>query len=270
MTDPNLAKRHRLVKLLGFRATLVHGDTTTRDRWKWLLPRLPKTQNSESLLDVGCGAGSFTIGAALRGYQSTGISWDRTNNDLASERAELSGAKSAKFVVGDVGQLGTLTAIEAQYDLVICLECIEHIVDDAKLMVEMALRLKPGGRLLLTTPNYYAPGIDKHDEGPFILGNHGWHVRRGYTPAMLVELCRVAGLSVDEISYCTGPLSRSATRIWRWLAGRVRRPTLAWLVFLPVRLALLPLRLFDVCWVSKNRFLGTSICLEASKPRIKS
>ena len=65
-----------LVRVFGFRGTLMHGDTLVLDRWRWLKRRLPKTANGETLLDVGCGTGAFTIGAARRGYHATGISWD--------------------------------------------------------------------------------------------------------------------------------------------------------------------------------------------------
>ena len=65
-----LVKKSILVKLLGFPATLIHGDTLVLDRWIWLRKYLPKTKNNETLIDVGCGSGSFVIGASLRGYNS--------------------------------------------------------------------------------------------------------------------------------------------------------------------------------------------------------
>ena len=180
-----------LVRLFGFPATLVHGDTLVLDRWRWLRKRLPLTANGETLLDVGCGTGAFTIGAVRRGYEATGLSWDERNQRVAEERARICRAERASFVIGDVRALDAIAELRHDYDVVICLECVEHVLDDQKLFRDMAARIKPGGRLLLTTPYYYNHAISKEDRGPFSSVETGWHVRRGYTPAMLQDLCAV-------------------------------------------------------------------------------
>src|SRR4051812_14445018 len=94
-----------LVKLFGFPATLCHGDTAVLDRWRWLTRRLPRTRNQETLLDVGCGTGAFTIGSARRGYHATGLTWDESDQRRAEERAQLCGAGTARFEVQDVRYL---------------------------------------------------------------------------------------------------------------------------------------------------------------------
>jgi hypothetical protein len=43
--------RSALARLVGFPATLVHGDPLVLDRWFWLKARLPKTRNDERLLE---------------------------------------------------------------------------------------------------------------------------------------------------------------------------------------------------------------------------
>ena len=92
-----------LVKILGFPATLIHGDTLVWDRWRWVKPRLRK--HTGYLLDVGCGSGAFTIGAARMGYEALGLSWDKRNQRIAKERAAIINARSAEFGVCDVRRL---------------------------------------------------------------------------------------------------------------------------------------------------------------------
>jgi len=254
-----------LVRVFGFGATLIHGDSLVLDRWKWLKRRLPKTANGETLLDVGCGTGAFTIGAARRGYFATGVSWDERNQRVAQDRARICRSESVTFVVGDVRQLDSLPGLASSYDVVICLECVEHILDDSKLFRDMADRLKPGGRLLLTTPNYYYHPITKWDRGPFLTKETGWHVRRGYTPDMLAELCHLSGLTCSEVSYCSGLISQKVTGLWRAAGELPIGSAVRWAVTLPLRM--LPTMFGDGAITRILNWPSFSICLEAYKPR---
>lgn len=255
-------KNSILVKLFGFPATLVHGDCLVLDRWLWLKTRLPKTNNGETLLDVGCGSGAFTIGAAKRGYRALGLSWDERNQSVAKERAALCGCTRAAFEIQDVRKLGDRADLTSRYDVVICCENIEHVLNDGRLMTAMSGCLKPGGVLLLTTPNRYYRAITHVDNGPFPTEETGWHVRRGYSPAMLQELAEQGGLVVEEISYCSGFLSQKITGLYRVL-NRVH--TLAgWLAILALR----PLPpLLDGVVKTVTSWPDYSICLVAYKPR---
>jgi 2-polyprenyl-3-methyl-5-hydroxy-6-metoxy-1,4-benzoquinol methylase len=254
-----------LVRIFGSRAAFVHGDTCILDRWNWLKRRLPLTANAETLLDVGCGTGAFTIGAARRGYRATGVSWDERNQGVAEARARLCGVSGASFVTGDVRRLDVIPGLESGYDVVICLECIEHILDDRKLFRDIAEKIKPGGRLLLTTPNYYYVPITREDRGPFLTEETSAHVRRGYTPEMLAELCGLAKLVCGEISYCSGVLSQKATGSWRVVRRLFRGTAVPWLLTFPLRL--LPVVLPDTLLTKALNWPFFSICLEAYKPR---
>ncbi len=235
------------------------------DRWRWLKRRLPRTANNESLLDVGCGTGAFTIGATRRGYRATGVSWDERNQAVASERARLCGAANASFVVGDVRRLNAIAELDREYDVVICLECVEHVLNDLKLFQDMSRLLRPGGRMLLTTPNYHYRPMSRGDLGPFATVETGAHVRRGYTASMLSELCARSGLVCSEVTFCGGYFSQMVTRVWRLLGRLTRSRGITWAIVLPLRM--IPMLLPDELL---SRLVGwpcQSICIDAYKPR---
>jgi 2-polyprenyl-3-methyl-5-hydroxy-6-metoxy-1,4-benzoquinol methylase len=223
---------------------------------------LPITRNEESLIDIGCGSGAFTIGASLRGYKALGLSWDERNQTVASERAEICKAPSAVFEVLDVRCLDQKSDFLEYFDTAICFENIEHILNDKKLIIDIFNCLKPGGRLLLTTPYYNYIAITGEDNGPFCQTETGWHVRRGYTKAMLQELCDISGFRVEEISFCSGFLSQKVAFIQRKLSEF--SVPVAWLLTLPLR----PLPpLLDGLISTIFKYPHYSICLEAYKPR---
>ena len=239
---------------------IFHGDTAVLDRWLWLRARLPRRQDQPKLLDIGCGSGAFTIGTALRGYQSLGLSWDERNQAVARDRASRCGATTADFQVLDVRQLDQRSDLQGAFDVVMMLEVIEHVIDDEKLIRDAARCVKPGGKLLLTTPNFDLKPIDPAHEGPFPDVEDGGHVRKGYRSADLLRLCELAGLRQPRISYCTGFLSQQATSVHFHLAKI--HPLLAWAVVNPMRL----LPFADPLLARFHQWPAYSICVEADKP----
>jgi 2-polyprenyl-3-methyl-5-hydroxy-6-metoxy-1,4-benzoquinol methylase len=253
-----------LVRLFGFPATLHHGDTLVWDRWRWIRRRLRMTRNNERLLDVGCGSGAFTIGCALRGYSTLGLSWDERNQSVAQERALLCGATTAKFETWDVRRLDERRDWIGGFGVVLCCENIEHILDDFRLMKSMADCLEPGGRLLLTTPQLRRIPQSSMDYGPFPDTENGHHIRRGYNRAMLAELCAHSGLVVEEMTLISGPISQLAAWLL-WRIGRISHPLVGWVAVLPLR-PLPPLIDWLLTWAFD--FPPFCIGLEAYKPRL--
>jgi hypothetical protein len=223
-----------LVRLFGFPATLIHGDTLVLDRWLWLRKHLPTVPDgSKNLLDIGCGSGAFTIGAALRGFHSLGLSWNERNQRVAAQRAALCGAAGAAFEIWDVRMLDERTDLRCSFDFVICFENIEHILNDRKLMIDMASCLRPGGVLLLTTPNYDYVPISHYDNGPFSTTEDGGHVRRGYRAENLRRLCGEANLEVLETGSCSGFASQKIT--WLLRVSTQFLGLIGWAIVLPLR-----------------------------------
>ncbi|MCZ6721550.1 MAG: class I SAM-dependent methyltransferase [Proteobacteria bacterium] len=251
-----------LFKIFGPGAGLIFGDTMVLDRWLWLRRRLPKTRNNDWLLDAGCGSGAFSNSAARRGYKVIGVNFDTAEVEKARQRAVSIGSDQAQFREVDLRRLDEHHDLKNTFDVVVCTETIEHIIDDLKVMRDLNECLKMGGRLLLTAPYYYYIAVTPEEMGPVSVEETGGHVRRGYTPAMLIELCRESGYVVEEISYCTGFLSHMLTRMLRYLS--TVHYGAAWLVILPFRI----LPPFVDPLISKlTSWPPYSITLVAYKPR---
>jgi len=74
-------------------------------------------------------------------------------------------------------------------------------MQDEKLVLDLSVRIKPGGRLYITTPNERYHGLlgDRIHET-----EDGDHVRWGYSEQRLREICLNAGLEVTEVTYLCG------------------------------------------------------------------
>jgi 2-polyprenyl-3-methyl-5-hydroxy-6-metoxy-1,4-benzoquinol methylase len=248
-----------LVQFFGFPATIIHGEFLILDRWRWLKKRLPVTHNNEKLVDIGCGSGAFTIGAALRGYEAVGLSWDKRNQDIALERAKLCRAYRASFSLQDVRLLDQRLDFREKFDFAVCCEVIEHVLNDRKLMIDIFNCLKPHGILLLTTPYYFYCPINAEDMGPFSPIEDGRHVRRGYTRAALSQLCAETGFLVEEFGACSGFFSQKITKILR----SIRPYVLGWVLTFPLRIV--P-PVLDRMVAALTGWTDYSICLVAYKP----
>jgi ubiquinone/menaquinone biosynthesis C-methylase UbiE len=98
-------------------------------------------------LDLGCGDGRFTGLLAAAGAQPVGA--DVAEAALCRARATH---PEIEFVLAPVS--GALPLQDSAFDVVWASEVIEHVADTARWLSEVRRVLRPGGRLLLTTPNH--------------------------------------------------------------------------------------------------------------------
>jgi 2-polyprenyl-6-hydroxyphenyl methylase/3-demethylubiquinone-9 3-methyltransferase len=100
----------------------------------------------KSALDVGCGAGLLTEPLARLGAKVTGIDAAPEVIAVASEHAAAQGLE-IDYRNAAVEELG------GQFDLITCMEVIEHVAEPQAFLDAIANRLAPGGLLILSTPN---------------------------------------------------------------------------------------------------------------------
>jgi SAM-dependent methyltransferase len=242
------------IRLGGPRSLLLLGDTLVLDRWRWIAPRLPSAP--ASLVDVGCGNGWLAINCSRLGYRALGLGWDGPDLTKARERAARL-CSDARFEVQDVRTLSTRYDLKESFDVATCLETIEHVLDDAGLMASLASILRPGGHLILTTPNEGYIPMDAGDAGPFSAVEDGGHVRKGYTAERLNFLANQAGLKIVELDFCSGWSSQKITGLLRALDRRVG--------YAPAWAATFPLRLLPLLERRFRAYPAYSICMSAIK-----
>jgi 2-polyprenyl-6-hydroxyphenyl methylase/3-demethylubiquinone-9 3-methyltransferase len=106
--------------------------------------RAPLT--GKTALDVGCGAGLLAEPLARLGAKVTGLDASPEVIAVARQHASAVGL-DIDYRVGDVQEL------QGQFDLVTCMEVIEHVADPAAFLKALTKRLAAGGLLVMSTPN---------------------------------------------------------------------------------------------------------------------
>jgi 2-polyprenyl-6-hydroxyphenyl methylase/3-demethylubiquinone-9 3-methyltransferase len=113
----------------------------------WQIDECGRTPLADkTALDVGCGAGLLAEPLARLGAKVTGIDASPEVIAVARDHA-VRQALDVGYRVGDVAEL------EGQFDLITCMEVIEHVADPAAFVHALARRLAPGGLLIMSTPN---------------------------------------------------------------------------------------------------------------------
>ncbi len=166
----------------------------------------------QKVLDVGCGGGLLCEAMAAEGAQVTGI-------DLAAETlqtARLHLLESGLEV--DYRQMAVedLAKTEAgQYDVVTCLEMLEHVPDPVSVIRATVRLLKPGGTLILSTlnrtPKAMLLGIFAAEHLLHLLPKGTHHFDQFIKPSELFTEVQATGATVTDICGLKyNPLSKRA------------------------------------------------------------
>ena len=107
------------------------------------------------VLEIACGRGDLAAWcAALPVPPALLVGADYSGVALCFAKRAVTGDARVALFQADAQAIGIATGT---FDTVICCETLEHLVDPRTALAELARILRPGGRLFLTTPNYFGP-----------------------------------------------------------------------------------------------------------------
>ena len=166
--------------------------------------------NGKRVVDIGCGGGILAESMALRGAEVTGI--DLSDKPLGV--AELHKLESGAELEYRLISAEALAAEQPErFDVVTCLEMLEHVPNPAATVAAAATLCKPGGWLFFSTinrnPKSFAFAIVGAEYVLRLLpkGTHSYE--KFIKPAELARYCREANLETTEIIGLTyNPITR--------------------------------------------------------------
>jgi 2-polyprenyl-6-hydroxyphenyl methylase/3-demethylubiquinone-9 3-methyltransferase len=165
-------------------------------RLEWINAR--SALSGKSVVDVGCGGGILAESMARKGAKVTGIDL----SEKALKVADLHGMESGVQVRYEKIAAEDLAAREpGQFDVVTCMEMLEHVPDPASIVRACTAMVKPGGHVFFSTlnrnPKAYLFAIIGAEYLLRMLPRGTHDYAKFITPAELARFIREAGLELD-------------------------------------------------------------------------
>ena len=168
--------------------------------------------SGKSVLDVGCGGGILAESMAVRGAWVTGI--DAGENPLKVAQLHLleSGLDvDYRFTAAE----DLAREIPGAFDVVTCMEMLEHVPDPGSTVAACSRLLRPGGHAFFATinrnPKSYLFAVIGAEYLLRLLPRGTHDYARFVKPSELAAMCRTAGLSVSGV---TGMTYNPFTRVY--------------------------------------------------------
>lgn len=163
------------------------------------------------VLDVGCGGGILSESMAARGARVTGI--DLSDKALGVARLHLmESGQSVEY--RKIATEALAEELPGAFDVVTCLEVVEHVPDPASTIKACAKLVKPGGQVFFSTinrnPKAYLFAIIGAEYVLKLLPRGTHDYAKFLRPSELTHYCRDAGLAVrDLVGMSYNPFART-------------------------------------------------------------
>jgi len=177
-------------------------------RLEWINARAPLA--GKTVVDIGCGGGILAESMAKKGAKVTGIDL----SEKALKVADLHSLESGVQVRYEMISAEQLAIREpGAYDVVTCMEMLEHVPDPAAVVQACATLVKPGGHVFFSTinrnPKAYLFAVIGAEYVLRMLPKGTHDYAKFITPAELAQYVRSAGLQVESLKGMTyNPLTK--------------------------------------------------------------
>lgn len=164
--------------------------------------------NLIQILDAGTGYGQYSYFMHRKLNPSNILSIDVKEDWIKDAESFFSkvSAENVKFEVHDLLNIN----YDNKFDLILCVDVMEHIADDVKVFQNFYRALKPNGYLLINSPSIYG-GSDVHsDEDESFIGEHA---RVGYSKEELESKLHPIGFKTHRSQYTYGFWGDKAWRL---------------------------------------------------------
>ena len=161
------------------------------------------------ILDIAAAQGNFSLALAEMGYD---VTWNDLREDLAGYVQLKYERGTVHFAPGNAFELG----FPSFFDAVLITEIIEHVAHPDDFLLKMAQLVKPGGYIVMTTPNgaYFRSTLPKFSDCPDpsvyevvqFKPNSDGHIFLLH-PDEIEPLASRAHLEVQEVALFTNPLT---------------------------------------------------------------
>lgn len=163
------------------------------------IQRFDKLENKK-ILDVGCGGGILTESMSKLHANVTGI--DASSEVIAAAKEHASNNNLAiEYQHTYLEEF--ISKNQAQFEIITCMELIEHVPDPAKLIMDCSKLLQPGGKLFISTLNRtlkaYALAIIGAEYLLNILPKHTHDYKKFIKPSELDKMLKHAGLKLENL-----------------------------------------------------------------------
>ncbi|MEC7120022.1 MAG: bifunctional 2-polyprenyl-6-hydroxyphenol methylase/3-demethylubiquinol 3-O-methyltransferase UbiG [Pseudomonadota bacterium] len=187
-------------------------------RLNWIIEQAMGISDKK-ILDVGCGGGILAESMARRGAHVLGIDMGEAPLAVARLHAEQHNVQSIEYRKVPVEQLAAERP--ASFDVVTCMEMLEHVPDPASIVQACMTLVKPGGLVFFSTinrnPKAYLFAIIGAEYLLRMLPRGTHEYQKFIRPSELASYIRNAGLILDEaIGLHYNPITKHY-----WLAPNV-------------------------------------------------